>query len=67
MQNTKNKKQMDHSPGINCPVCNNLIPVSVEQIIKNNYVCCPICGLNINISKKKSDKALEMLKKINNK
>jgi predicted RNA-binding Zn-ribbon protein involved in translation (DUF1610 family) len=53
-----------YMPDMPCPNCGNLIPTSIQQILFSNSLCCPICGLKINIDKRKSDKALEMLKKI---
>ena len=61
-QKTQNSSQ--HMPGIPCPNCGNFIPTSIQQILFSNILCCPICGLRINIDKRKSDKALKMLEKI---
>ena len=68
MTNTENiKSTPQRMPGMPCPNCNNFIPTSIQQILHSNIICCPTCGLVINIDKRKSDKAIEMLKKINNK
>ena len=53
-----------HMPGMPCPNCGNFIPTSIQQILFSSSLYCPICGLSINIDKRKSDKALKMLEKI---
>ena len=53
-----------HMPGMPCPNCGNFIPTSIQQILFSNILCCPICGLRINIDKRKSDKALKILEKV---
>ena len=50
--------------GIRCPNCGNSIPISLHQILFSNDLFCPTCGLRINIDKRKSDKALEMRKRV---
>jgi len=65
-KNPRTQHSSQHMPGILCPNCGNFIPTSIQQILFSNSICCPICGLSININKRKSDKALEMLKKIEN-
>ena len=56
--------QQQRVPGIQCPICGNLIPVSVHQLLFARSLQCPICGLNLFIDKKKSDKALQFLDKM---
>lgn len=63
-KNPRTQHSSQHMPGIPCPNCGNFIPTSIQQILFSNSICCPICGLSININKRKSDKALETLKKI---
>ena len=62
------KSRIDQSsqrmPGMKCPNCGSFIPTSIQQILFSNILCCPICGLRINIDKRKSDKALEILEKV---
>lgn len=53
-----------HMPGIPCPNCGNFIPTSIQQILFSKSLYCPTCGLRINIDKRKSDKALKTLEKI---
>ncbi len=55
---------LQHSPGLQCPTCGQLIPVSIQQILFSKCIMCPECGLILTISKEKSDKAQEILKKV---
>ena len=56
--------QLQRVPGIRCPYCGNLIPTSIQQILFSHCLFCPTCGLKLSIDKKKSDKALQILAKI---
>jgi hypothetical protein len=51
-------------PGISCPMCGNFIPTSIKQILFSSVLFCPTCGLHLNIDKRKADKALELLAKV---
>lgn len=51
-------------PGITCPRCGNFIPTSIGELISASYLRCPICRLQLNIDKHKSDKALKALAKV---
>lgn len=53
-----------HVPGIACPVCSQLIPVSIQQLLFAKSLQCPICGLTLFIDQKKSDRALKILAKV---
>ena len=66
MKSDKSKMQQNgqRTPGIPCPNCRNLIPISIQQIINASVVFCPICGLKLDIDKRKSDKALKLLAKV---
>ena len=66
MTPTRPRMQQDqqHVPGIRCPHCGNFIPTSIQQILFSGVLFCPTCGLKLNIDKRKSDKALEILKKV---
>ncbi|SDG04699.1 hypothetical protein SAMN05216518_11855 [Bacteroidales bacterium KHT7] len=52
-------------PGMPCPRCGSYIPTSIQQILFSNSLCCPLCGLRLNIDKTKSYKALKILAKVN--
>lgn len=58
------QQQQQRIPGIRCPHCGNLIPTSIQQILFSSCLFCPTCGLRLNIDKKKSDKALKILAKV---
>ncbi len=58
------QQQLQPVPGITCPQCGNLIPTSIQQILFSRVLLCPTCGLKLNIDKKKSDKALKILAKV---
>lgn len=59
------KEHQQRVPGIRCPHCGNFIPISIQQILYSKSLFCPTCGLKLDIDKRKSDKAVEMLKKFN--
>lgn len=56
--------QQQRVPGIRCPHCGNFIPTSIQQILFSSCLFCPTCGLKLNIDKRKSDKALQILAKV---
>ena len=61
---TKQKMQQQRVPNLPCPVCGQLIPVPNNQLLVPMSLHCPACGLDLSIDKKKSDKALEILAKL---
>ena len=66
MKSDKPRMQPHHQrmPGISCPHCGNFIPTSIQQILHSGSLFCPTCGFRINIDKRKSDKALKILAKV---
>jgi predicted nucleic acid-binding Zn ribbon protein len=56
--------QLQRMPSIQCPICSQLIPVSIHQLLFARSLHCPVCGLSLFIDKKKSDKALKILAKV---
>lgn len=58
------QQQLQQMPGIQCPHCGNFIPTSIQQILYDSCLFCPTCGLKVNIDKKKADKALKILAKV---
>lgn len=62
--NPRIQQHQQRTPGIPCPHCGNLIPTSIQQILYSNSLFCPVCGFSINIDKRKSDKALKTLVKV---
>lgn len=60
----RTQEQSQRVPGIRCPHCGNFIPTSIQQILFSSCLFCPTCGLKLNIDKRKSDKALKILAKV---
>ncbi len=60
----KMTQETQRLPGIRCPHCGNFIPTSIQQILFSGCLFCPTCGLKLNIDKRKSDKALKILAKV---
>ena len=58
------QQQEQRMPGIRCPNCGNFIPTSIQQILFSHVLFCPTCGLKLNIDKRKADKALKILEKV---
>ena len=58
------QQQLQRMPGIQYPICSQLIPVSIHQLLFARSLHCPVCGLSLFIDKKKSDKALKILAKV---
>ena len=63
-KNQRTQHSSQHMPGMPCPNCGNFIPTSIQQILFSGSLFCPTCGLRINIDKRKSDKALKILEKV---
>ena len=57
-------RMQQHVPGLGCPICGQLIPVSIKQLLFDKSLKCPCCGLVLSIDKNKSDKALKILAKV---
>lgn len=53
-----------HVNGMNCPVCQMFIPISVSQLLYDGEIMCPYCGLTMTINKSQSNQALDALKKL---
>lgn len=62
LMNCKDNKQ--RMPGMPCPNCKNLIPITMHQLLEAKSIFCPICGLKLSMDKKPSDKAKDVLRKI---
>jgi len=48
-----------------CPICGKYIPVLEQWDLSSATLCCPNCGLKVTIDNKKSEKAEELIKKLN--
>ncbi len=44
-------------PGVSCPKCGGYVPVSIEQILYANSLCCPSCGYRFSIDSQNRDSA----------
>jgi len=62
--NPRTPESQYRTRGIPCPICGQLIPISIQQLLSGGNLRCPICGLNLSVDKNKSDKALKMLAKV---
>lgn len=65
--NIPNQPQMQQQqsvPGIRCPNCSNMIPISIQQILYSKCLFCPTCGLKLNIDKRKAEYAQKILAKV---
>ena len=61
--NYKDNKQQ-RIPGLTCLNCQNLIPITMHQLLEAKSIFCPICGLRLSMDKKQTDKAKDILRKI---
>lgn len=50
--------------GFNCPNCRGFIPVSIQQLLKDEKFVCPVCLLEIRLNRATSQNALHALQKI---
>lgn len=40
----------DRPPGLICPQCEGVIPVTMQQIICESFITCPHCGFQIKLN-----------------
>ena len=52
------------TPGLKCPNCHEIVPVTMTQLLAAGAFTCPNCNLQFDIDPTKSDKAKEALQKI---
>ncbi|MEG2099641.1 MAG: hypothetical protein RRY42_07005 [Mucinivorans sp.] len=50
--------------GINCPECQNFIPISIHYLLHEYGIVCPHCGLSMTINRAQSKQALDALKTV---
>lgn len=50
--------------GMDCPVCKQFIPVSIQQLLFEGSISCPHCGLSLTINRTQSKQALDALQKV---
>lgn len=52
--------------GMNCPVCNAFIPISIYELLYNGAIACPSCGVSFTINRALSKPAMIALEKVVN-
>lgn len=57
-------QQQHNKPGLPCPICGQLIPISINQLLFDRALFCTSCGLRLSIDKQKTEKAQEILAKV---
>lgn len=50
--------------GMSCPICTHFIPIHFQQLLHDNGVQCPHCGLSMTINRAQSKLALDALAKV---
>ena len=50
--------------GMSCPVCNGFIPISIFQLLHDEAVTCPHCGLSLTVNRSQSQQAMDALKRL---
>ena len=50
--------------GMNCPVCEGFISISIFQLLHDGAIACPHCGLSLTINRSLSQPAIDALKKV---
>ena len=58
------QQQQRNKPGLPCPICGQLIPISINQLLFDRALFCTSCGLRLSIDKQKTEKAQEILAKV---
>lgn len=64
LPNRLGAQREQHTPGIRCPICGTMIPISIQQLLYAAALHCPACGLTLFIDKKRVEKAQEALAKM---
>lgn len=54
----------EQKTGLKCPLCGNFIETSIFQLLTTNALVCPSCGLRLRIDRMKSQKAFDVLRKV---
>ncbi len=52
------------TPGLKCPQCSQFIPTSISELLSAPALRCPYCGLELTINRNESQKAMEILKEV---
>lgn len=52
------------SPGLNCPQCGHFIPTTITELLSARSLRCPHCRLELTINRRESQRAMEILQKV---
>lgn len=52
-------------PGMACPNCQEFIPISIVDLLFTMSIRCPHCLLRLDIDRQNSQKAMQILAKVN--
>lgn len=58
------EEDIKRQPGLKCPECGSIIPISMNQLLQMQTVVCNNCFLTLDIVPEKSKGALEALGKL---
>lgn len=58
------KHVREQKTGMKCPQCGAFIETSVFQLLTTNALVCPSCHLRLRIDRMKSQKAFEIMRKV---
>lgn len=53
-------------PGMNCPNCGHFIETTIQQLLTAQALICPHCRLELRINRQESQRAMEILKDVDN-
>ncbi len=56
--------EISREPGLRCPECNTLIPVSIAELLHVGAVVCPNCTLMLEVDRERSHGALDALQRL---
>ena len=60
----QNTQPIARQPGLKCPECSTLIPMSIDLLLSESSFHCPGCALQISIDKEQSKACLNALQKL---
>lgn len=62
--NNVKEQPREQKTGMSCPRCGAFIETSIFQLLTTNALVCPSCRLCLRIDRMKSQKAFEVLRKV---
>ncbi|MCQ2231106.1 MAG: hypothetical protein MJZ30_04550 [Paludibacteraceae bacterium] len=54
------------TPGMNCPQCGTFIPTTIAELLTATGITCPHCRLQLTINRNESQRAMDILRKVDN-